>query len=80
MTAPSGVTTELQSGVTVLGRGAMFGITDRRVSRKHAEVTVSKETNTVTLMSVPCPPFPPSPICFFFLGQNSFAENLKRPQ
>jgi hypothetical protein len=52
MTAPSGVTTELESGVTVLGRGAKFGITDRRVSRKHAEVTVSKETNTVTLMSV----------------------------
>jgi pSer/pThr/pTyr-binding forkhead associated (FHA) protein len=52
MTAPSGATIELDSGTTVLGRGPKFGIPDRRVSRKHAEVTVSKETNTVTLMSV----------------------------
>lgn len=53
MTTPEGKTTELPSGTTVLGRGNQkLGITDRRVSRKHAEVTVSKETNTVTLMSV----------------------------
>jgi len=59
MTAPSGETTELPSGTTTLGRGLKYGISDRRVSRKHAEIAVSKETNIATLISV-CPPSPPN--------------------
>ena len=45
---------ELKPGSNIiLGRG-VYGITDRRVSRKQAELIVSKETNNVSLTSVRC--------------------------
>ncbi|KAL6062440.1 putative serine/threonine-protein kinase drkA, variant 2 [Balamuthia mandrillaris] len=47
-----GPTLELPKGSTILGRSPKFGITDRRVSRKHAQVLVSQETSSVTLMSL----------------------------
>ncbi len=52
LVTPSGALIDLKGGSTILGRGPRFSIQDRRVSRRQAELNVSEETNTVTLMSV----------------------------
>eukprot|EP00026_Physarum_polycephalum_P003037 Phypoly_transcript_03046.p1 GENE.Phypoly_transcript_03046~~Phypoly_transcript_03046.p1 ORF type:complete len:740 (+),score=120.64 Phypoly_transcript_03046:24-2222(+) len=45
----NGETTTLVPGSNILGRGNEFGIHDRRVSRRHAEVVVNPQTATVTI-------------------------------
>ncbi len=39
-------------GNTIIGRGPAFGITDRRVSRKHGEIVVSSTSRSVTIRPV----------------------------
>ena len=49
----TGVTVPLKhDGNTVFGRGPRFNISDRRVSRKHAEITVSATSKSVTIRPV----------------------------
>eukprot|EP01113_Clastostelium_recurvatum_P037621 TRINITY_DN5522_c0_g1_i1.p1 TRINITY_DN5522_c0_g1~~TRINITY_DN5522_c0_g1_i1.p1 ORF type:complete len:888 (-),score=262.81 TRINITY_DN5522_c0_g1_i1:24-2687(-) len=45
----SGPPIQLEIGTNTIGRGNEYRITDRRVSRKHAEIILSQETGAVTI-------------------------------